>query len=95
MLHQIQFDLDDVLDRTMSAFGQLGLRRVRPALEVVLARAQAQGDLPEQLLAGAAATQTYAVMSGLAALQQTGTSQDLIESTPGFDPINRSSETHG
>ena len=58
MLHQLQYDLDDVLDRTMSAFGQLELRRVRPALEAVSARAEAQGDLPEQLLAGVFATQT-------------------------------------
>ena len=58
-----------------------GARYVRHALEAVLARAQTQGDLANHLSVQAAATQLYAVMNGLSALQQTGTSQDQIEAT--------------
>ena len=58
-----------------------GARHVQHALEAVLARAQSHGELPAHLSLRAAATQLYAVMNGLSALQQTGTSQDQIEAT--------------
>jgi TetR/AcrR family transcriptional repressor of nem operon len=58
-----------------------GAQRVRRALETVLARAQLQGELSDKLSISLTASHLYAVMNGLSALQQTGTSQDEIEAT--------------
>lgn len=58
-----------------------GAQDVRRAFEAVLTRAQLQGGLPQSLSVRAAALQLYALMNGLSALQQTGTSQGQIEAT--------------